>query len=458
MAFADQQANVRFLERMRESIDGVLSDGSMADGVELEACLGIIQHAKSFKDVLCSEDTDVILPGYEGLLRRPMRVDRTAEDLLNGGEGADGGGRGVPVKVRGNGACYFNAVPLGIFGTKCNTPDEALGLSLSVRVAVIRAAIVHFEEFISGPEYGGFYCTLQAYSAKEVKAAWSLGCDTPEVLTESVSRVLYLLAVREVAGEFSDSQQAAMPWTAQAFGMKMRCFHPGGSMKHVEGGASFAGKWSKELIGPLKPAGVEPTIYLTMCITSHKQAFSSIHEFTETTVGGLRQTRWMPEFNHWVLMLPPANASALQVRQKAKGAPDRAFVLDVKRAILLAKKAGANAAKVEAEAGTAESTAVPAEVDKAGVEERTRSLSATLFVTLFSMLSAAGGVAIRLPLLLPLAEENATKGKWAAKTKGTAKEEAGSAAKAASKAEATGQGGFEAIAALTFFILANGSV
>lgn len=62
MAFADQQANVRFLERMRESIDGVLSDGSMADGVALEACLGIIEHAKSFKDVLCSEDTDVILP------------------------------------------------------------------------------------------------------------------------------------------------------------------------------------------------------------------------------------------------------------------------------------------------------------------------------------------------------------------------------------------------------------
>ena len=89
-------------------------------------------------------------------------------------------------------------------------------------------------------------------------------------------------------------------------------------MKDVEGGASFAGKWSKELIGPLNPSGVEPTIYLTMSITSHKHAFSSIHEFTETTRrwergadGELHQMRWMPDFNRWVLVLPPANAGAL---------------------------------------------------------------------------------------------------------------------------------------------------
>ncbi|CAB1099133.1 unnamed protein product [Ectocarpus sp. CCAP 1310/34] len=189
-----------------------------------------------------------------------MLVDATAQALLNEADSADGGTRGSTIKTCANNACYFNAVALGGFGAS-----------------------------------------------------------TPEVLTESVARVLYLLAVREVAGEFSDSQQAAIPWTAQAFGVKMRCFHPGGSMKDVEGGASFAGKWSKELIGPLNPSGVEPTIYLTMSITSHKHAFSSIHEFTETTRrwergadGELHQMRWMPDFNHWVLMLPPANAGALQ--------------------------------------------------------------------------------------------------------------------------------------------------
>ncbi|CAM9391446.1 unnamed protein product, partial [Pylaiella littoralis] len=68
-----------------------------------------------------------------------------------------------------------------------------------------------------------------------VEGAWRLGCSTPEVLTESVARVLYLLAVREVAGEFSDRQQAAIPWTAQAFGVKMRCFHPG-ELSGVSGG------------------------------------------------------------------------------------------------------------------------------------------------------------------------------------------------------------------------------
>ncbi|CAN0382489.1 unnamed protein product [Pylaiella littoralis] len=56
--------------------------------------------------------------------------------------------------------------------------------------------------------------------------------------------------------------------------------------------------------------------------------------------------RWIPDFNNWVLMLPPANAGALQIGeelaywQRAKGAPGGAFVLDVKRAFLVAKKAG----------------------------------------------------------------------------------------------------------------------
>ncbi|CAM9757431.1 unnamed protein product [Ectocarpus sp. 6 AP-2014] len=202
-ALADDQANLRFLECVGESINVVLSRDSMEDGVDLGACSKMIEHARSFKHVLGSEDTDVVLPlrapdGYEGLLRRPMCVDTTAQALLNGADSADGGGRGLPLKTRGNNSCYFNAVASGGFGAKCKTSDEALGLSLSVRVAVVRAAIVHLQEFISGPEYGGFYCTLQAYSAKEVEGAWRLGCSTPEVLTESVARVLYLWLVNHV--------------------------------------------------------------------------------------------------------------------------------------------------------------------------------------------------------------------------------------------------------------------
>ncbi|CBN79957.1 expressed unknown protein [Ectocarpus siliculosus] len=96
MAVVDHQANVCFLESMRESIDEVLSGSSMADDVALGAHLGMIEHAKSFKDVLCSKDTDVILSGYEGLVRRPIRVGRTAEAFLNGVDSADGGGRGYP--------------------------------------------------------------------------------------------------------------------------------------------------------------------------------------------------------------------------------------------------------------------------------------------------------------------------------------------------------------------------
>lgn len=61
MAVADHQANVRFLESMRESIDEVLSGGRMTDDVAIGAYLGMIEHAKSVKDVLCSKDTDAIL-------------------------------------------------------------------------------------------------------------------------------------------------------------------------------------------------------------------------------------------------------------------------------------------------------------------------------------------------------------------------------------------------------------
>ncbi|CAN0382457.1 unnamed protein product, partial [Pylaiella littoralis] len=93
-ALADDQANLRFLERVRASIDVVLSSGSVEDGVALGACSEMIEYARSFKHVLGSQDTDVILPGYEGLLRRPMLVDATAQALLNEADSADGGTRG----------------------------------------------------------------------------------------------------------------------------------------------------------------------------------------------------------------------------------------------------------------------------------------------------------------------------------------------------------------------------
>lgn len=92
----------------------------------------------------------------------------------------------------------------------------------------------------------------------------------------------------------------------------------------------------------------------------------------------------------------PKIGEELAYWQRAKGAPGRAFVLDVKRAFLVAKKTGA-------EGATPEAPAVPMEVDKVAAEERTRSLSATPLVMLFSRLLFVGGVATRLPLLLPLA-------------------------------------------------------
>ncbi|CAN0308729.1 unnamed protein product [Ectocarpus sp. 12 AP-2014] len=55
----------------------------------------MIEHDRRFKHVLGSEHTDVTLPGYESLLRRPIYVDATAQALLNVADSADGGGRGL---------------------------------------------------------------------------------------------------------------------------------------------------------------------------------------------------------------------------------------------------------------------------------------------------------------------------------------------------------------------------
>ncbi|CAN0413791.1 unnamed protein product, partial [Ectocarpus sp. 13 AM-2016] len=47
-----------------------------------------------------------LVQGYEGLLQRPICVDRIAEALLNGVDSADGRGRGVPLKIRCRGGGF----------------------------------------------------------------------------------------------------------------------------------------------------------------------------------------------------------------------------------------------------------------------------------------------------------------------------------------------------------------
>lgn len=75
-------------------------------------------------------------------------------------------------------------------------------------------------------------------------------------------------------------------------------------------------------MGPLTPSGSEATMYLSVAVFLHEHAFDSIQKFRETITvrkdGVFRMS--IPEFNHWVLLLPPANPDSLQVKQLGRNA------------------------------------------------------------------------------------------------------------------------------------------
>ncbi|CAN0353358.1 unnamed protein product, partial [Pylaiella littoralis] len=78
LAAADKERNLQFLETITQNTHTILS-GSVGDGVSAAACCRMIEYAKGFDHVLGVEDADVILPAYEGPLKRHVFVDPTAK-------------------------------------------------------------------------------------------------------------------------------------------------------------------------------------------------------------------------------------------------------------------------------------------------------------------------------------------------------------------------------------------
>lgn len=168
--------------------------------------------------------------GESGFYNISEHRDLTATALLNGAKARDGGGRGDPVQTIGNGACLMNAVAAGAFGANCSSTRQSLSHALPLRVAVVKTALPNFLNPDAQPND---YATLQMYDADVIDEAATLGASlrfdaVDQSLPIGVARLLYLLAVKSVIGEYKDCQQACLPWLAETLGLRIRCFHPGG--------------------------------------------------------------------------------------------------------------------------------------------------------------------------------------------------------------------------------------
>lgn len=161
--------------------------------------------------------------GYSGPLAEPHCHDELTKRLLSGAQIWDGGDRRVPLRVRSVGSCFCDALSLGVFGGGLERAADTEQYSLPIRVAIIRTALRHMPQFLAL----AYYSSLEAYDMAVLDKVQTIGCPVTPVLPPKVARVLYLLALSEMASEFATCQQAALPWASEALRMKFRCFHPG---------------------------------------------------------------------------------------------------------------------------------------------------------------------------------------------------------------------------------------
>lgn len=271
----------------------------------------------------------------------------------------------MPLQTRKVGACFCDALALGVFGGGLEAADDAWQYSLPIRVAIVRTALRHMPQFLN-LEY---YTTLHAYDAAVLDEVTTIGCPVTPVLPPMVARVFYLLGVAEMASEFATCQQAAVPWASEALRVKIRPFHPGkpwfyqlfwgvaesvctelkkmcsvlitqyrtkqicsmlitqsrvdaGNSVEVEDGwACVGGQWSKQEFPPLSMTNMGrdaldalPTLHLSMTLSSWEgKPFSNIKEFGIVCREEDTQRLNMPEFGHWVFLLAPENFGALGV-------------------------------------------------------------------------------------------------------------------------------------------------
>lgn len=169
-------------------------------------------------------------------LPREENVDRFATALMTGGNFEDGSDRGfVAQKTTGNGACFFNGVANAAFGMTCKSKRDVLAYALPIRTACIKTGLSKTETMLSMDGWGWFYRTLHAYDMAVLNRAFDIDMDVPAdgLFPVETARVLFLFALQASAGEFKDTQQFCLPLVAETLHLKLRVFHPGGSVASV---------------------------------------------------------------------------------------------------------------------------------------------------------------------------------------------------------------------------------
>ncbi|CAM9173951.1 unnamed protein product, partial [Pylaiella littoralis] len=234
------------------------------DGVTADECSSVRTLGWTLADPLRGLTKTPISPGYSGPLAEARCEDELTKRLLCGAQVWDGGNRGVPLQTRKVGACFCDALALGVFGGGLEAADDAWQYSLPIRVAIVRTALRHMPQFLN-LEY---YTTLHAYDAAVLDEVTTIGCPVTPVLPPMVARVFYLLGVAEMASEFATCQQAAVPWASEALRVKIRPFHPGNSVEVEDGWACVGGQWSKQEQGRDKKGacGVSSVVIKSRCV------------------------------------------------------------------------------------------------------------------------------------------------------------------------------------------------
>jgi len=169
-------------------------------------------------------------------LAREASVDLFATGLMTGGNFEDGSDRGfVAQKTTGDGACFFNGIASAAFGMKCSGMRSVLSYALPIRTSCLKTALVNMETMLTMDGWGWFYRTLHAYDMEVLDRAFRVNLDVPAdgLLPVETARVLYLFAVQASAAPFKETQQFCFPLVAETLQLKLRVFHPCGSVACV---------------------------------------------------------------------------------------------------------------------------------------------------------------------------------------------------------------------------------
>lgn len=155
-------------------------------------------------------------------------VDPIAASLLRGAAAVDGGGVGTPVDIKGNGACFMNALASSFLNRRYTRNCPGDGPALALRLAAVRLALVKMKDFLSPDLYLEDYCSGQLWDALEHETVLGItGNVYVSDLTPDIARLYYLAAVRSIASPYSLCQQACLPWVSEVLQVKVRVFHPG---------------------------------------------------------------------------------------------------------------------------------------------------------------------------------------------------------------------------------------